>query len=328
MTISSSIKNIKKLIKKSKTIFLMAHKNLDLDAIGSCLGMYHILSNLKKECYIIIDDKDKEMGVEKVLHEIEGCYNIIASTDIPIYLHKKQKNNLLIILDTNKKELIQNKDCIEYFPKKLVLDHHELGKTSIKDGLLVVDSSASSTCQLVVELNEEYNIEFTPYIATLLLSGIVLDTNNFTLNTNENTFYTAYYLTVLGASPKKVQYLLKQDINDYIEQQKLLVNIEILDKKVAIAKGTPYVTYRKEDLAKTADTLLFFNNVERSFVIGKIGKNTIGVSARSMGNYSIEKIVTKFGGGGTSSNGAAVLENKNISEVVEILKKLLKEEDK
>lgn len=328
MTPTSSIKKIKKSIRKSKTVFLMAHKNLDLDAIGSCLGMYHILSSLKKECYIIIDDKDKEMGVEKVLHEIEGCYNIISSTDIPIYLHKKQKNNLLIILDTNKKELLQSKNCIEYFTNKLVLDHHELGKTSIKDGLLVVDPSVSSTCQLVVELNEEYNIEFTPYIATLLLSGIVLDTNNFTLNTNENTFYTAYYLTVLGASPKKVQYLLKQDLNDYIEQQKLLVNIEILDKKVAIAKGTPYVTYRKEDLAKTSDTLLFFNNVERSFVIGKIGKNTIGVSARSMGNYSVEKIVTKLGGGGTSTNGAAVLENKNISEVVEMLKKLLKEEDK
>ena len=101
------IKHLKKSLKKAKTVFLMAHKNLDLDAIGSCLGMYYILSNLKKDCYIIIDDKDKEMGVDKVLHEVEGCYNIIKSSDLPIYLNKKQKNNLLIILDTNKKDLLQ-----------------------------------------------------------------------------------------------------------------------------------------------------------------------------------------------------------------------------
>ena len=126
---------------------------------------------------------------------------------------------------------------------------------------------------------------------------------------------------------KKVQYLLKQELSDYIEQQKLLTNIEMLDKKIAIAKGTPYVTYRREDLAKTADTLLFFNNVEASFVIGKIGKTTIGISARSLGNYDIEKILIKFGGGSNKYNGAAIIENKNISEVLEKLRRLLKEEE-
>lgn len=321
------IKHLKKSIKKAKTVFLMAHKNLDLDALGSCLGMYYILSNLKKDCYIIIDDKDKEMGVDKVLHEVEGCYNIIKSSDLPIYLNKKQKNNLLIILDTNKKDLLQNKECLDYFKQILIIDHHEQGKTTIKDVMKLIDSNFSSACELVVKISELFNIEFTPYIATLLLSGIVLDTNNFTLNTDDNTFYTAYYLTAIGASPKKVQYLLKQEISDYIEQQKLLTNIEMLDKKIAIAKGTPYVTYRREDLAKTADTLLFFNNVEASFVIGKIGKTTIGISARSLGNYDIEKILIKFGGGSNKYNGAAIIENKNISEVLEKLRRLLKEEE-
>ena len=267
------------------------------------------------------------MGVDKVLHEVEGCYNIIKSSDLPIYLNKKQKNNLLIILDTNKKDLLQNKECLDYFKQILIIDHHEQGKTTIKDVMKLIDSNFSSACELVVKISELFNIEFTPYIATLLLSGIVLDTNNFTLNTDDNTFYTAYYLTAIGASPKKVQYLLKQELSDYIEQQKLLTNIEMLDKKIAIAKGTPYVTYRREDLAKTADTLLFFNNVEASFVIGKIGKTTIGISARSLGNYDIEKILIKFGGGSNKYNGAAIIENKNISEVLEKLRRLLKEEE-
>ena len=43
-------------IRKSNSIFLMAHRDLDLDALGSCIGMYLYLKSKKKKCYIIIDD--------------------------------------------------------------------------------------------------------------------------------------------------------------------------------------------------------------------------------------------------------------------------------
>ncbi len=326
MGIIDKKKKLKKQIRKAKNIFLMAHKNLDLDAIGSSIGMYSILKQNKKNCYIIIDDKDQEMGVSKVLKEIEGCYNIIKSSDIPIYLYKRNKKNLLIILDTNKKALLQSPDAIDYFPNKVIIDHHDLNKDSIDDGLMITEENTSSTCEMIVTISNMYNIELPPYVCTLLLSGIILDTNNFTLKTTADTYYAAYYLTALGASPKKVQYLLKQDINTYTEQQKLLVNIEVLDK-VAITKGTQYMIYRREDLAKTADTLLFFNDIEASFVIGKIGKDIVGISARSLGNYEISGILEALGGGGDSYNGAAVFEHKTIGEVHELLKKAIKKQD-
>lgn len=327
MVINDKVKDINKLIKKSKTIFIMAHKNLDLDALGSSIGLYELLNKLGKESYIIIDDKNHEMGVAKVLKETEGTYNIINTSDVPIYTNKNPRKNLLIILDTNKRELLQNKDVLEYFSRKIVIDHHELGPTSIKDAFIVLDTNISSTCEMVSELIQEYEIELTPYVYTILLSGIVLDTNNFTLKTNSDTYYSAYFLTASGASPKKVQYLLKQDIKDYAEQQKLLANVETINKKIAVTKGTPYIIYRREDIARIADTLLFFNDIEASFVIGKIGKNMIGVSARSLGNYSISKIMANLGGGGDSYNGAAVFENINISEVLDKVKKEIKKQE-
>ena len=64
------IKKVKKYIKTSDTIFIQGHKNLDLDAISSNIGVYYILEKLNKKCYIIIDDVEHEMGVKKVLHEI------------------------------------------------------------------------------------------------------------------------------------------------------------------------------------------------------------------------------------------------------------------
>ena len=324
MSIVKNKRKINNIIKKSKTIFLMGHKNLDLDALGSCIGMYNILSRKKKKCYIIIDDTKHEPGVDKVLKELDGCLEIIKGENIDKYLNKKSSNNLLLILDTNKKDLVQNENILKKIDKKLIIDHHDIGKKTIKDAVIINDLDSSSTCEMITEMIEYYDIDLESYYATVLLSGIVLDTNNFTLKTTSNTYYAAYYLSCLGASARKVQYLLKQDIEEYTERQKLLTSIETIDNNIAITKGTQYTIYRKEDLAKTADTLLFFNNIEVSFVIGKIGKKTIGLSARSLGNYDISKLLANLGGGGNDCNGAAKFENKTIGEVEQLLKKEIK----
>lgn len=327
MVIIDNKKKLNKQFKRSKNIFIMAHKNLDLDALGSSIGMYILLKNQKKNCYLVIDETDHEMGVEKILKELEGCLTIIKGKDVENNLHKIDSKNLLLVLDTNKRELVQNSNVLKLFKKTIVIDHHELGKTSMKDALLIVDDEVSSTCEMITSLLESYDTEIDSYFATVLLSGIVLDTNNFMLKTTSNTYYAAYFLSSLGASAKKVQYLLKQDIHDYKERQKLLTKIETINQKVAFTKATPYTIYRKEDLAKIADTLLFFNDIEASFVIGKIGKDTVGLSARSLGNYNIHDILDKLGGGGDEYNGAAIFEKKSISAVEELLKKEIKKQE-
>lgn len=326
MSIIKERRKINSAIRKSKNIFLMAHKDLDLDALGSQIGLYMILKGKKKKCYIIIDDKTHELGVEKVLRELEGCLEIIKSEKIDEYMYPRKSKNLLIILDTNKDKLVQNKELLNKFNNKLVIDHHETGRSTIKDATLIIDPKVSSTCEMIANLIEYYDVEIESYYATILLSGIVLDTNNYTLNTTAETYYLSYYLSSLGASAKKVQYLLKQDIEDYKERQKLLTDIEIINGKIAFTKATSTIVYRKEDLAKVADTLLFFNNIEASFVVGKIGKDTVGISARSLGNFDIVKILTSFGGGGDTYNGAAQIEKSTVSKVEQELKRILKEE--
>ena len=326
MSIVKERGKLKKAVKNAKNIFLMAHKDLDLDALGSSIGMYMILKKKRKKIYIIIDDKIHEPGVEKVLRELEGCIEIIKSENLDEYLSKRANKNLLIILDTNKKDLVQSESALKKINKKLIIDHHDLGKTTIKDATMIIDRKVSSTCEMITSLIEYYDVEIDSYYATILLSGIVLDTNNYTLNTNSETYYMSYYLSSLGASAKKVQYLLKQDIEEYTERQKLMSGIETIDGKIAFTKATQNTIYRRDDLAKVADTLLFFNNIEASFVIGKIGKDKIGLSARSLGNYDILNILDKLGGGGDAFNGAAQFENTTINKVAQEVKKLIKEE--
>ena len=322
-------KELRKKIKSAKTVFIMAHKDLDLDALGSSIGLYIILEKLNKNCFLIINDTKHESGVSKVFKELEGCLNIIKDNEIEDNLYIRSKKNLLVILDTNKEELVQASDAINYFDKEniVILDHHELGETSIDAGLRIIDNDISSTCEMITNLIETYKMELDPYYVTLLLSGIVLDTNNFTLKTNSETYYAAYYLASMGASTKKVQYLLKQDLKEYIERQKLITNVDIIDSTIAIAKGSPYMIYRREDIAKIADTLLFFNDIEASFVIAKTTSKTISVSGRSLGNYDISKILTKLGGGGNKTVGAARISDSAISKVETKLKQILKKEE-
>ncbi len=322
-------KELRKKIKSAKTVFIMAHKDLDLDALGSSIGLYIILEKLNKNCFLIINDTKHESGVSKVFKELEGCLNIIKDSEIEANLYIRSKKNLLVILDTNKEELVQSSDAISYFDKEniVILDHHELGETSIDAGLRIIDNDISSTCEMITNLIETYKMELDPYYATLLLSGIVLDTNNFTLKTNSETYYAAYYLASMGASTKKVQYLLKQDLKEYIERQKLITNVDIIDSTIAIAKGSPYMIYRREDIAKIADTLLFFNDIEASFVIAKTTSKTISVSGRSLGNYDISKMLTPLGGGGNKTVGAARISDSTISKVETKLKQILKKEE-
>jgi len=328
MGIKKEKRKLMSLIKKSKNIFLMAHKNLDLDALGSTIGLYVILKAKKKKCYIIIDEKEHEAGVEKVLKELTGCIDTIRSEEIEENLNPNKNKNLLIVMDVNKKELVQSEKALTLIDKKVIIDHHNEGKTTIKNALKIIDENISSTCEMITDLVETYDIELDPYYATVLLSGIVLDTNNFTLKTSHNTYYSAYYLSCLGASANKVQYLLKQDIEEYTNREKLLSNIETINNKIAISKASPYTIYRKEDLAKVADTLLFFNNIEASFVIGKTSKDEIGISARSLGEYNINEILAQMNGGGDFYHGAATIQDSTISKVMTKLKEIIEEESK
>ena len=92
MQIIDEKRKINRIINHSKVVFLMAHKDLDLDALGSCIGFSTILKRKRKDCYIIIDDKTHELGVEKVLRELEGCINIINSEELDKYLLPDEKN--------------------------------------------------------------------------------------------------------------------------------------------------------------------------------------------------------------------------------------------
>lgn len=321
MKIVDSYKQINKIIDKSSSVFVVGHKDLDLDALGACLAMFNYTINIKKETYFIIDDKRLEAAVSKVIRELNDTIHFITSEKA---LKLKNRDSVLIIIDTNKCYLLQNPILANEFDTKLVIDHHEQGEGTMSDAeVIVIDADASSTCEMMTEFLKLNNFIIDSYLATILLSGIILDTNNYVLKTDSNTFYYSYYLTTCGASPSKVQYLLKQDLNKYIKRQKMVTNVKIINN-IAVTKGIQNDTYRREELAKTADTLLLFNNIEASFVVARIDKDTIGISARSLGNINVGQVLGMMGGGGDAHEAAAKIENSTTNKVEKEILNIIK----
>ncbi len=320
MEIIKQKENINKMINDASNIFIMGHNYLDLDAIGSCIGICEYVKGKNKRATLVINDNRLEKGVKKILDKVGNTYNIKKSSKIKEKINDK---SLLIVVDTNKGYLLQDKNALNLFKNVLVIDHHDTNQDSIKNGLVIIDREASSTCEMITDLLDKENIKVDKDVATYILSGIVLDTNNYVLKTTSNTFRTSYILTEWGADPSYVQYLLKQDIKKYVERQKVITNIKQI-KNIALSTCKSSIIYRREDLAKIADTLLQFDKIEASFVIGKLDKDTVGISSRSSGKINVGKILENLNGGGNENEAGAAIKNTTIKKVDEELKNIIK----
>lgn len=320
MKLYDNKKDLLNIINKSSQIYLVAHKNMDLDAINSCIAFSYYLKKIGKGSIIIIDDIKHESGVKKILDDYSNTISIIKSKDL-----KSIKNtDLLIILDTNKQILVQNPDLVDRFDNIINIDHHDYKASSIKKGLRIIDEDSSSTCEMLTEFLEKEKIEITPKMANILLGGIVLDTNYYQLKTTKETFFYSYYLMNQGASMDYVNNLLKQNLDDYVKRLKIIASVK-KRKGIAISRGKRNNIYNKEELAKAADILLTFKNIKASFVIARISKDEIGISARSTGAIKVGKIMEKLGGGGDEFEAATVIKSQKIDEVVSSLNKIIKD---
>jgi|LSQX01.3.fsa_nt_gb c-di-AMP phosphodiesterase-like protein len=298
---------VKKYIEESSQVIIMAHRNLDLDALGSSLGVYYLCRTLGKDACLLIDDVNHETGVARSLNEIKSQkINLKVRTYLEIE-NKIDDDTLLIVLDTHVPNLVQNQSMLE-IPNIIVIDHHiHREETSISGTYSYISTEQSSSVEIIIEILKHLDIYIHPYIATIMLAGIFIDTNGFFSKTNFKTHEGASYLYECGALLKELQYLLKEDAVKYNDRQKIIGSAEIINNHFIVAIDYEENIHKTEDLAKISDTMLLFNQIEASFTIAKIDNDVIGISARSLGNVNVQEIMEQLGGGGHISDAATQL---------------------
>lgn len=312
-TIAGSIANI---IKESSNVVIMGHTNIDIDAMGSGLGMYRLAKTLGKDAYIVSEPQGKSLGkyldVLKNTDEYIGV--IISEEDAEEIINK---DTLLIIVDTHKSSYVEFPQLLEKIEKKIVIDHHRRAPEAINDVLLSFhEVYASSAAELVTEIIQYAadDIKLTLLEAESLYGGIMVDTKNFTFKTGVRTFEAAAYLRKFGVDIIKVKKWFQADLESYNTIAEIVKKVEIINSTIAIA-----IYDNEEDsnanliCAKAADELLTISDITASFVIGKIGEKVF-ISGRSIGDINVQIILEKLGGGGHITLAGAQLEGFSLED--------------
>ena len=317
--------NLNENIKKHDEIIIMTHARPDLDGMGSALVLYKIVKSMDKKCYIVSPLKKLYRSLDKAIKLLEdNDINFEFKKEEEI-LNSKYNKPLLIILDTQKPELVESEKVLDLIDDKIVIDHHIGSLDTIDDNIYKYsDANKSSIAEVMAEYLNYLGLKIEPLVMTVLLSGMVVDTSSFNIKTTARTFEMAAYLAKNGADFVLIQDLLKEPREEMVERYGFISNSEEVVKDVLMCEMDDKI-HGNVDIALLAKELLKFEDIKASFAIGRLSHRIVGVSARSMGNVNVGEIMEKIGGGGHLTDAAAQIKDKTIEEVAKELKKIIKE---
>ena len=325
---------VQELMNQADQVFVMGHARADLDSIGSALGIRRIAQMNKKECWIVLDQEGVHSDVARLIEKMdehEELKDSIISADQALELANSQ--SLLVMVDHSKRSITTSEELFDKLSDRvIIIDHHRRGTEFPENPVLVyIEPYASSTGELITEMFEYQSHDGEPIQsieATAILAGIEVDTKSFTERTGTRTFDAASYLRSVGANEKTIRYLLKENVDSYMQRNHLIDTMQFIDEKFAICMGEDDRTYDPVIAAQAADSLLNISGVEASFVITRRSDDSVGISARSAGTENVQVIMEKLGGGGHLAMAATQIDDVNVEEAKQQLVELLQEDQK
>ena len=322
---------LREAIEASTNVYICGHIGADADCLGAMIGTLRMALSSEKDAYIVYDHSKADSSLENVYKALEEESPEIFERIIPLEDVDIKTNSLLIICDTQSPNILMFKELFGNIKRVAVIDHHRRGEIGFDNAIVsYIEPSASSTVELVTEMFAFYNksIKFEPIDVCAMLSGIVIDTNNFTFRTSARTFEAASILRQLGADMIRVRTLIRSNLEIEQEVATLVTSAEIYRNKFALAimpkdKTAPARSF----LAMVSDKLMHIDGVDAAFTIGYLDEKTIGISARSFEKFNVQVVMEELGGGGHLSNAATQIQNTTIEEAVDKLCEILKAND-
>lgn len=319
--ISQALENI---IRESSEVFVMGHKNPDMDCFGAGLGVMAICKELKKECYMVLEDVP--VTIRNVYDRVRvgnpEYINMMISPEKAYDICRD--TSLVILVDNSRKLSTEAPYLLDVTSKIVVVDHHRIGKDFVENSMLTyLEPYASSACELVTEIIYYMfeKIDLDKLIAEALLAGIVVDTKNFYYQTGVRTFEMASFLKRFGADSIAVKHLFKDNFNTIKLKSNVLSNAISYRNYICIGVFPEEIEESMLIAAQAADDLLGVLDIECSFVLTRVS-GQIYISGRSLGKISVQLILEKIGGGGHYTSAGARLDC-SMDEAIERLKKAI-----
>ena len=313
------------LISGASNVIVMGHSNPDFDSIGACIGIAALAMHLGVDVKIVMDTKSENFkACTSRLTQFSVYKDMFV--DGVVGLGECTFSTLLVIVDANNFAILEAPEIASQSFKTVVIDHHIKKQEYTEAPLLqYIDPTASSASELVSEI-----LEFSLPAGTLrkeeaniLMSGIMVDTNNFTRTVGTRTFGAALYLRGSGASTEYARTFFEEPFEDYRTESMFGSEAKLLRDGIALtAIESDGAAGDRVAAAKAANKLLTVKNINAAFALVRIG-NTVFISARSNGSVNVQLILEKIGGGGHFDVAGAALADSSLEDAEALLTKTI-----
>lgn len=289
---------LKAMINQANRVFIMGHKNPDMDSFGASMGINRIAQSLNKETYIVLGDYND--ALTSIAEDAKECaeFNIISPERA---LNLIEETSILVIVDTHRPMLVESMELVDKASRKVIIDHHRMAEDVIGDlELSYMESYASSASELVTEMVQYAcgRRALTTMEANGLMAGIMVDTNRFAVKAGVRTFEAASWLKRCGANLDQVRKYFQGD-SDAIRVKAMCIANAVFHEDGIVMSVMPGSNLNVQVLnSQVADELLTVKGVKATFIAGTDENGRTSVSARSLGEVNVQVIMEKFGGGG------------------------------
>lgn len=308
---------LKDFIKSSDKVIFMGHSGADYDSFGSAMGLQRAVRTLGKKPYIIHDNNSP--AIKKMyddLHGVPDYKGMFISGDNALEI--LTPDTLLIVLDTHRPSMLPCPSLVQKAAKVVLIDHHRRSTDFINPcSLIYHEPYASSTCEMATELLEYMNLgsSLTTVEAECLYTGILMDTKNFIVKTGVRTFEAASYLKRLGLNTVAIKKLFNVNKEEYDQRADIVKTAKMAAPQIAVAKTYAKIPNIRVVASQAADEMLNIADTHASIVVYP-NDNSVGISARSLGDINVQLIMEYLGGGGHSTVAGAQVKDKNVDMVV------------
>ena len=327
---------LEKQISEASGVLIMGHSNPDFDSIGSCVGMARFAMSVINRTHADKDHADRpkvNVVINKNTESFKTCYAQLQPLGIyeDVFISGEDARDLitgdtvLIICDVNNPFIFESSELAKTISKIAVLDHHRLAAALPFDPFLqYIEATKSSASEIVAEIlfRSSYADQLHKEEAEVLLSGIMLDTNNYTRNAGAQTFEITHYLYTRGAHTGVVREFFNESIDELMLTGEFESKARIYRDSVAItwmSLDRPSTPEDRIVASKVADKLLNIKGVEASFALVRMD-NDVVVSGRSKGGINVQLILERLKGGGHFDIAGAQVRNSSLTKTFEMLK--------
>jgi phosphoesterase RecJ-like protein len=302
------IERIARELKAGRRVALSTHINADGDGCGSETGLARLLAQRGMHVHIVNPTPwpalfDYLLGDDVEDRTADGA-DALRGIDLLVVLDISDVARLGALADVVRKLDVP----------RLVIDHHIASDDPAGD-IVLADTTACATGELVYDLARELGFEVTPPVARSLYSAILTDTGGFRFsNTTPRCHAVAADLMAAGVDPEEIY----QRVYASAPEGRVRLLGEVLQTLgTDAAKGLAWLSLpagrmekfdvRQEDLDGIVEHARSIAGTRMALFFRDLGHGKVKVSFRSTGSVDVNAFARQFGGGGHARASGALI---------------------